>query len=60
MIVFISIIMAIFVHISNFYLYQYAGGNMEQLFNLVLIFWIPIAIVLGAIYAFFYINIYVK
>jgi len=60
LIVFISIIMAIIVHITNFYLYQYFGGNMEQLFNLVFIFWIPIAILLGSIYAFFFIKFYVE
>jgi hypothetical protein len=57
-IVFVSIFMAILIHIINFILYPIVGGHAEQMYGLILLFGCPIAILFGIIYAIYFIKFY--
>ena len=52
----ISIILSIAIHILNFILYPLVGGHAEQMYGIILIFGLPIAIVFGIIYAIYFIK----
>ena len=57
-VVFVSILMAILIHIINFMLYPTVGGHAEQMYGLILLFGCPLAILFGIIYAIYFIKFY--
>jgi len=51
-----SIIITIAIHVLNFILYPLVGGRAEQMYGIILIFGLPIAIIFGSIYAIYFIK----
>jgi hypothetical protein len=51
-----SIIIAIAIHVLNYILYPLVGGHAEQMYGIILIFGLPIAIIFGSIYAIYFIK----
>lgn len=60
MIVFISIFIAIIIHFSNFMLYPYTGGVTGNMYGIVFIYGLPIAMLFGVLYALYFIKFYFK
>ena len=56
----VSILLAIAIHVLNFILYPLVGGHAEQMYGIILIFGLPLAVVFGIIYAIYFIKIFFK
>jgi len=54
----VSIIISIAIHVLNFTLYPLVGGHAEQMYGIILIFGLPLAILFGIIYAIYFIKVF--